>query len=238
MMKNRANLIIFLPFLLLLPAVFYAPNGFQRAAVTASAPDISTLIVAKPGNKLDVEKLRPKIISRKDWEASAPVGNGKVHMIRSITIHHTATLQKKDVKIEKKMQNLQKFSQTESPLANGRMKPVWFDIPYHYYVAADGKIAEGRELKFVGDTNTNYDPTGHALVVLEGNFETEEPTAGQLKSLTALTAWLAAKYKVSMSEIKVHNDFAATACPGVNLKKLIPELTEKIGRIVKENSQP
>lgn len=174
---------------------------------------------------------QPEIISRQQWKAKKTVGKAKEHTIRYITIHHTATPQKENIAIEKKMQNLQNFSQSESPLASGKMKPVWFDVPYHYYVAVDGKIAEGREIKFAGDTNTDYDPTGHALVVLEGNFQTEEPSAKQKESLEALVAWLASRWKVPASGIKGHNDYAATACPGENLKKLLPALRQKISQI-------
>lgn len=176
---------------------------------------------------------QPKIISRKDWNAKDPVGTAKEHSISFITIHHTATAQKADVTIEKKMQNLQAFSQSESRLANGKLKPVWLDIPYHYYIDFEGKIAQGREIKYVGDTNTNYDPTGHALVVLEGNFETEEPTKKQQKALQEIVAWLASKHNVPTAEIKGHNDFAATACPGKNLKKMFPDLQKKVGEIIK-----
>jgi hypothetical protein len=220
-------------------AIFLSVNPFEMRLVTAATRNFMalTVISADSRNEPDAEELKPKIISRKDWEAKAPVGQGKEHTIRSITIHHTATPQKKEIVIERKMQNLQKFSQTESPLANGKLKPVWFDIPYHFYIAVDGKIAEGREIGFAGDTNTNYDPTGHALIVVEGNFETEQPTDEQLTSLTKLTAWLAAKYKVPTAEIKVHNDFAATACPGVNLKKLIPGLIEKVDKIIKSTNK-
>ena len=175
----------------------------------------------------------PKIISRQDWNAKEPIGTAKEHSISAITIHHTATLQKTDVSIEKKMQNLQSFSQSESRLATGKLKPVWFDVPYHYYIAVDGKIAEGREIKYVGDTNTNYDPTGHALVVLEGNFETEQPSQKQQIALQEIVAWLASKYNVPTAEIKGHNDFAATACPGKNLKKLFPDLQKKVDEIIK-----
>lgn len=174
---------------------------------------------------------RPKIISRKKWKAKDAVGKAKEHTIRFITIHHTATLQNEKLTIEKKMRNLQDFSQREDRLASGKLKPVWFDVPYHFYIAADGKIAEGREIRFVGDTNTEYDPTGHALVVLEGNFETEEPSAKQQESLQKLAAWLSSSRKVPASEIKAHNDYAATACPGQNLKKLFPALRQKIGEI-------
>lgn len=209
-MKQISTLIIVLIFLLI-----YSSFDCQENKVEA--------FVTTP------QTSRPEIVSRKKWKAKDPVGKAKDHTIRTITIHHTATLQNQKLTIEKKMQNLQSFSQNAGRLASGKTKPAWFDIPYHYYIDFEGTIAEGREIKYVGDTNTEYDPTGHALIVLEGNFETEEPSAKQKESLEKLTAWLAMKWKVPASEIKAHNDYAKTACPGANLKKLLPALREKVG---------
>lgn len=172
--------------------------------------------------------LRPKILSRQEWKAKDAVGEMKPHTIQHITIHHTATLQKENVTVEKKMQNLQSFSQSESRLASGKAKPAWPDVPYHYYIAVDGQIAEGRDIRYAGDTNTDYDPSGHALIVLEGNFEEEQPSSKQLTSLFELVAWLAAHYEIPASKVKGHNDYAATACPGINLKKLLPDIREKL----------
>lgn len=210
--------------------IFGAGNG-SPAAARPSDPVEGVSPAAAPTPERAASKAkapRPEIVSRREWNAAEPVGEGKEHTIRRITIHHTATAQKADVPIEKKLQGLQRFSQTESRLASGKTKPVWFDVPYHYYIAADGRIAEGRDIRFAGDTNTAYDPTGHALVVIEGNFETEHPTSVQLKSMEALVAWLAAQYGVPASEIKAHDDYADTACPGANLKKLLPALREKV----------
>lgn len=167
---------------------------------------------------------RPAIISRAEWGANKPVGEGKKHKIEFITIHHTGTNQRADILTSTKMRNLQAFSQREDKLASGKTKPAWFDIPYHFYIAVDGRIAEGRELKYVGDTNTEYDPAGHALVVLEGNFNKDQPNAAQVESLKQMVAWLARKHKVPGANIKGHSDYAKTVCPGENLKKLLPEL--------------
>ena len=166
----------------------------------------------------------PLIISRTEWHANKPVGKGKKHKIQFITIHHTATKQRTDLPIETKLKNLQAFSQREDKLESGKTKPAWFDVPYHYYISVDGNIAGGREIGYVGDTNTTYDPTGHALIVLEGSFGTDEPNAAQIESLRAMVKWLAKKYKVSGDKIKGHKDYADTACPGTNLQKLLPEL--------------
>ena len=171
---------------------------------------------------------RPVILSRKEWNANDSVGKGKEHKITFITIHHTATMQKPDVPLETKMRNLQAFSQRDDKLDTGKFKPAWFDVPYHFYIAADGRIAEGRELKFAGDTNTEYDPTGHALVVLEGSFNKEEPTPAQVESMSALVIWLASRYKVPAPNIKGHDDYAKTGCPGANLKRLLPLLRQTL----------
>jgi hypothetical protein len=170
---------------------------------------------------------RPNIISRAGWGAKDPVKEMKEHTPHRLTIHHTASPQKK-VPIEKKMQNLQHFSQNAGRLESGRDKPAWPDVPYHYFIAVDGKIAEGREIKYVGDTNTDYDPSGHVLIVLEGNFETTAPAPEQLESLYELALWLADQRQLPASEIKGHNDYASTACPGTNLKKLLPALRQRV----------
>ncbi len=176
-------------------------------------------------NSIKKDKVKPpEIISRQEWNAKNGIGKAKEHEIKFITIHHSATNQKPKISIERKLRNLQNFSQSNSKLANGKRKKAWFDIPYHYYISSNGKIGEAREIKYVGDTNTNYDPTGHALIVLEGNFEKEKPTSQQIESLQKLTNWLAVKYNVPSQKIKAHNDYTSTLCPGKNLKKLIPEI--------------
>lgn len=168
-----------------------------------------------------------RILARAMWGAKPPVTEMKRHTPTRITIHHTATAQKPERPLAEKLQALQKFSQNAGTLGNGKPKLAWPDVPYHYYIAADGEVAEGREVNFVGDTNTEYDPTGHALVVLEGNFEEEQPTPAQLESLRKMVAWLAARYRVTPDRIGGHKDFASTLCPGNNLHQIIPELVRQ-----------
>jgi hypothetical protein len=150
------------------------------------------------------------------------------HEIRRITIHHTATPQKPERSLEQKLQGLQQFSQNEGKLASGKVKPPWPDIPYHYYIDVHGRVAEARQLEFAGDTNTEYNPAGHALIVLEGNFEQEQPSPEQLASLQAMVQWLADRFRVAPADVQAHDDFARTACPGRNLKALLPGIREQI----------
>jgi len=78
-------------------------------------------------------------------------------------------------------------------------------------------VYEARDTGFKGATGTNYDPDGHFLVVLEGNFENDVPTQRQLGSLVDVLAWAATEFDVSPSTIAGHRDHASTACPGGNL---------------------
>ena len=165
-----------------------------------------------------------KILSRGDWGAHAPVAPMKSHKPSRITIHHTATLQKPGRTLKDKMQALQKFSQNPGTLGNGKPKPAWPDVPYHFYIDCNGGIAEGRDVNAVGDTNTEYDPTGHVLVVLEGNFEEEPLTDAQWATLVKTVSWLATRYHVAAADVQGHKDYAQTLCPGKGLEAKLPEL--------------
>lgn len=168
---------------------------------------------------------QPAIVSREEWGAKPRLEGARPHTIRLLTIHHTGVKSNPNRSLEDKLRGLQAFSQREDKLASGRTKPAWPDIPYHYYISHDGRIGQGREWFFAGDTNTEYDPAGHLLFVLEGEFDQETPTEAQLKSLRELTVWAVWKWRLSSDKIAGHKDVSAqTACPGKNLDQYLPEL--------------
>jgi hypothetical protein len=164
------------------------------------------------------------LVTREQWGSAQPVLPMKTHVPNKITIHHTAVAQNPNRSLEEKLKSLQKFSMERSPLSDGRIKEPWADIPYHFYISVDGRIGEGRELKFVGDSNTPYDPSGHALIVLEGNFNKDSVTSAQYQSLLMLTKAIANRYNISPDQISGHKDNATTACPGDALYALLPKL--------------
>ncbi len=169
------------------------------------------------------------MLTRAAWSANPPVAEMKSHKISRITIHHTATLQKPERSLADKMKSLQKFSQNPGTLGNGKAKLAWPDVPYHLYIDCHGEIAEGRDANFVGDTNTAYDPTGHLLVVLEGNFEEEFPKEAQLAALRNLLASKQSFYRIASGQIGSHKDFAETLCPGKHLHEMIPSIAKQVG---------
>lgn len=161
-------------------------------------------------------------LSREEWGANAPVLPMRSHKLTRLTIHHTGTKQQPGRSLTDKMRSLQKFSQEDSPLADGRMKLAWADIPYHLYVDINGEVAEGRDINYAGDTNTTYDPAGHLLVVVEGDFNTEAITPEQMKTLEVLVPALAKRYAIPADSLAAHKDFAQTSCPGTALYDQMP----------------
>ena len=166
---------------------------------------------------------RPAMLTKADWGGNRAVMVMEPQTIQRITIHHAGVKTNATVDFKQRLRNLQSWCQREGELASGKKKPAWPDVPYHYYIAPDGTIAECRNPRYAGDTNTDYNPKGHLLICLEGNLDEVEATAAQLSSLHRLTKWAAGKYGVPAKFIQGHNDYAVTGCPG---KTFAPELVK------------
>lgn len=154
----------------------------------------------------------------------------KEHVPVRLTIHHTGTQMRFDRTLEQKIKSLQEFSQRDDSLSGGKKKPAWADVPYHYYISVDGRVAEGREWKYVGDSNTPYDPTGHLLVVIEGSFDKDTLTTAQSHTLDILIPALAKHFRIRSSALASHKDFAETSCPGQNVYSQLPRLRALIDK--------
>ena len=148
---------------------------------------------------------KPQVISRAEWGSMEITEGYAPHTLDRITIHHDGSEFYGDAVA--RMRSLQSGSRNRG----------WVDIPYHFLIDLDGKIYEGRPLQFVGDTATEYDPTGHALITVMGNYEFQEINQAQLAAVVDLASWLCYEYSIPPELIKGHRDYAATACPGSNL---------------------
>lgn len=155
-------------------------------------------------------------LSRAEWNAQAPSFAMTPQTPSQLTIHHTATHQNPDADPGQTLRNLQAFSQRADTLGNGRPKVAWADVPYHFYIAPNGTVVEARDPAYEGDTNTNYDLSGHIHVVLEGNFMEETPTAAQMRSLLAVSSAIGERYGIGPDAVGGHGDRAVdqTLCPG------------------------
>ena len=128
-----------------------------------------------------------------------------------MSIHHTASLSRHNAKSPKRLKGYQRYHQRQG----------WADLAYHFFIDLKGNVYEGRRLTCAGDTFTQYDPAGHLLVVLDGNFENQKPTPEAIDALTTLLAWAAKTFNVPLKSLAGHRDLTATACPGHHLYQFI-----------------
>ena len=156
----------------------------------------------------------PTIISVSAWGGTpANEALARRHTINRITLHHQGVAFPRDRDPQQYLRDLQSWS---------RKTKNWIDVPYHYVIDLDGRIYEGRNIRFSGDTNTSYDPAGHALIEVVGNFEEVEPNTAQLDALVNLMTLLATRHHVPVEAIRGHRDVASgTECPGKNLYRYL-----------------
>lgn len=104
----------------------------------------------------------------------------------------------------------------------------WSGIGYHYIVRKDGSVEEGRPHWTVGAHA--YGENSHTIGIhICGNFEIAEPTSAQVEGTAMLLAQVCGDYGLAIDakHIVGHRDLMATACPGKNLYKLLPDIRGK-----------
>jgi hypothetical protein len=169
----------------------------------------------------------PAIIAVEAWGGTrVNVGPTRKHDIKHITLHHGGVDFLPGANAPHYLRNLQNWS---------RNTRGWPDIPYHYLIDLDGIIYEGRDITLAGDTNTEYDPVGHALIVVLGDFDKVEPNRAQINATVDVMAMLAKRFNVSPTRIQSHRDYANTSCPGKYLYPYIEsgELARRVTAIIK-----
>jgi hypothetical protein len=167
------------------------------------------------------------IVPRSGWNAAEPRPY-KQHTPVQITIHHEGTRLELTDDAARKIKNIQTWGM--GPDRN------WVDVPYHYFIAPNGTIYEGRNVFTVGETATEYDPTGHLLINCLGNLEVQEMPPQQLESLIKMLAWCCKKYKLPWETISSHRDHSSqTTCPGKNLYKYLENgyIKEEVKKLVR-----
>lgn len=143
---------------------------------------------------------------RSSWQAMEAIAYKKQVPVR-ITVHHEGTKLEMTDDAAKKINAIQRWGMGPDK--------KWADIPYHFLIAPDGRIYEGRDAFTVGETSTEYNPEGHLLICCLGNRNTDTVPAGQLQSLIKLISHSATKFKIPLDSLRTHKDYSKqTTCPG------------------------
>jgi hypothetical protein len=148
------------------------------------------------------------LLCREAWGARPARAGGKPHIITRMTLHHEAVVLGDNRNAPERLRHDQRYHQDQKG---------WIDIAYHVGVDRNGNLYELRNPAIAGDTATDYDTTGHFLVLCEGDFDQETVSEAQLHGTAVAFAWAAKKFAVASSTLAGHRDFAQTSCPGANL---------------------
>ena len=149
------------------------------------------------------EPVRAPLLCRDAWQAAPADGGGRTHTITGLMVHHSAVALEDNREAPSRMRGYQRYHQEQG----------WPDVAYHVGVDANGHLYELRDPALAGDTFTDYDPAGWLLVLADGNFDEQDPTAAQLEGVAQVLAWGAGRFGTS-TQVAAHRDHAQTSCPG------------------------
>jgi hypothetical protein len=112
----------------------------------------------------------------------------------------------------------------------------WAAIGYHFLILEDGRILEGRPMRWQGahvGGDANRKNIGICLV---GDFDHERPAQVQINALVTALDRLRAAYRIPRSEVYGHRDFKGTNCPGTYLYPLLDDYRDN--RLVAKALRP
>jgi hypothetical protein len=158
-----------------------------------------------------------RYVTREAWGSTPdPIPATRKHTPRWITIHHAGVLWTNTSTPEQSIRNLQAYGKKRPQIEKPPRNTYWPDLPYHFLIAPDGRIFEGRPVEFEPETNTKYSLAGNVGVELMGDFEKQRPSPAQLDSVVRLTAWLMQQHRIELEQVRTHRDAAPgqTTCPG------------------------
>ena len=150
------------------------------------------------------------ILPRAAWGARPALSGGEPQTITRMTVHHSAVALPDNRGIVARLQQHQRYHMDDKG---------WVDIAYHYAVDRNGNIFALRDTAIAGDTATDYDTTGHFLVLCEGDFDQEQVSQAQLNGAALIFAWAAEQFGITTSTLASHKEVTpVTSCPGATLE--------------------
>ncbi|MFI4896352.1 MAG: peptidoglycan recognition family protein [Phycisphaerales bacterium JB059] len=202
------------------PSIARAPTRVEPWIAPAPAPTATpeTLPTTPPPSISGV-------ISRSHWAKGAPRPwlADPMDGIRRITVHHDG---------------MSPFTSSTWGSAARRIEAIrnahtgkgWADIGYHYVIDPAGRIWQARPLELQGAHVKSANPHNLGICVL-GNFERQRPTRAAMTSLENLIASEMRRLRVPLSEVRTHQEFAPTACPGRSLQAMMNASRSRGGRL-------
>jgi hypothetical protein len=157
-------------------------------------------------------------ISRSIWAKGQPIPNNMNHMlpVRYITIHHDGTTPFTSTSKSSTALRLETIRKSHLRRDGGR----WGDIGYHFAIDPAGRLWQGRPLMWQG-AHVKAQNEGNIGIVVLGNYERQGVNQAQVAAIESTVRSLMRKYNVPVSRVRTHQEWAATACPGKNLQRVM-----------------
>jgi outer membrane protein assembly factor BamB len=159
----------------------------------------------------------PKIVTTQEWGSKPdPIPASRKQTPRFITLHHAGVLWTNSQDPAQFVRNMQSWGKRRPQIEKPPRDTYWPDLPYHFLIAPDGRIFEGRPVEYEPESNTKYPLAGNIGVEMMGDFNKQRPSKAQLESAVRLTAWLMQEHKITADRVRTHMDVAPkqTSCPG------------------------
>lgn len=170
------------------------------------------------------------IMSRLGWRAAPRRGSNSSHAPYRVTVHHTQGKQAmNEAETAQAVKNIQHYHMVGRAREG---KEAFDDIGYHFLVAGDGRVVEGRRAEYLG-AHAGGANDGNIGVAMMGDFNKVRPTNAQIESLTRLVTYLSVKYKKDPNAkgfLEAHQHYTNTDCPGAHLMAMLDSLRRKIDK--------
>lgn len=179
-----------------------------ESSAVAKAPAPSAPSTPKPTAPIQPENGSYEIVPRSAW-TSEPIGPNHYLLgkVEKITVHHTdehaGMAGLPDIEVVRRIERYHRGPEKR-----------WAAIGYHYLVGKDGRIYEGRPVKYQGAHVSGNNENNLGISVI-GDFMDHLPNAKQQAALKAFLDDQRARFSVPRSQVfghrEVHN---TTMCPG------------------------
>ncbi|MGI9012989.1 MAG: peptidoglycan recognition protein family protein [Phycisphaerales bacterium] len=185
----------------------------------AGTPGPEPIITRAPTTATPTAKASMGAIPRSRWATAAPKTNLMQRMlpVRNVTIHHdgmTVFTESSEAATIRRLESIRHYHQ----ISRG-----WGDIGYHFAVDRAGRVWEARPLAWQGAHVKDHNE-GNVGIVALGNFDEQSPTDVQVEAVRTLAAALMQQSRLSPGELRTHQEWAPTACPGRNMQRRVVAL--------------
>lgn len=134
----------------------------------------------------------------------------KINIINKVIVHHSGVKQTNKPPLEMLDVHIKNHTQARN----------WPGFGYHFYIGTTGEIFQvNNYTDIIGSTSNAGANRESVNVMLEGNFNEEQPTKGQLDALDFMFDHLIGELSGVKSRVDFygHRDMSPSACPGNNL---------------------